>query len=81
MDITFDDLIFKPHPYPGCQQASADISNGYRISVILGTPFYSNGINTYEVGIIYCDKCFTVHAYQTAEQINQLIKDITKAPL
>lgn len=80
MDITFDDLVFKPYPYPGCQQASADLGNGYRISVIQGTPFYSNGIDTYEVGIIYCDEFFTVHEYQTAEQINQLIKDITKAP-
>lgn len=81
MDITFDDLVFEPYPYPGCKRASADLGNGYRISVIQGTPFFSNGIDTYEVGIIYCDEFFTVHEYQTAEQINQLIKDITKAPL
>lgn len=80
MDITFDNLIFKPYPYPGCQQASADLGHGYRISVIQGTPFASNGIDTYEVGIVYCDEFIRVYEHQTADQINQLIKDITKAP-
>lgn len=81
MDITLDDLVFEPYPYPGCQQASVDLGNGYRISVIKGIPFASNGIDTYEVGIVYCDEFITVHEHQTAEQINQLIKNITKAPL
>lgn len=80
MDITFDDLVFKPYPYPGCQQASADLGNGYRISVIQGTPFASNGIDTYEVGIVYFDEFITVYEHQTADGINQLIKNITKTP-
>ncbi|MBQ2979857.1 MAG: hypothetical protein IJE18_07095 [Bacteroidaceae bacterium] len=81
MNITFEDLVFEPYPYPGCQQASADLGNGYRISVIQGTPFASNGIDTYEVGIVYCDEFITVYEHLTAEQINQLINNITKAPL
>lgn len=81
MDITFDNLIFEPYPYPGCQQASADLGNGYRISVIKGIPFASNGIDTYEVGIVYCDEFITVYEHQTAEQINQLLGSINPPPM
>lgn len=32
-----------------CYQAKMKLANGLNISVVIGTPFYSNGIDTYEV--------------------------------
>lgn len=81
MDITFEDLVFEPYPYPGCQQATADLGNGYRISVIKGIPFASNGIDTYEVGIIYCDEFIKVYEHLTADGINKLLVSINPPPM
>ena len=63
----FKDLVFIPHPiareaqklplylakeYAEAKQAKMDFENGYGISVLFGSMFYSNGIDTYEVGIL-----------------------------
>lgn len=63
----FKDLVFIPHPIAGeaqklplylakeyaeAKQAKMNFENGYGISVIFGSMFYSNGIDTYEVGIL-----------------------------
>lgn len=42
-----NNLINHPHT-----QAILNFDNGYGISVIFGTSFYSNGKDTYEVGIL-----------------------------
>lgn len=34
-------------------QARMDFPNGYGISVLCGPQFYSNGLDTYEVGVMY----------------------------
>ena len=62
-----NDLVFNPHPiakeaeklpsdmrqmYAESKQAKMDFENGYGISVLFGSMFYSNGIDTYEVGIL-----------------------------
>jgi len=56
---TFKDLVFKPHAissyyrYKDAKQAVLYFKNGYGISVLFGCPFHSNGLDTYEVAIIY----------------------------
>lgn len=64
---TFEDLVFNPHaiskearylPSPLCEEyteakhAVMQFDNGYGISVVKGTMFYSNGIDTYEVAVL-----------------------------
>jgi len=58
---TFKDLEFKKHSiansgierYKDARQAELNFKNDYGVSVIFGSCFYSNGINTYEVAILY----------------------------
>jgi len=63
---TFKDLDFKPwitigyrtkfdypEDYKRAKQAILDFPNGYGVSVLFGDIFYSNGIDTYEVGVRY----------------------------
>ncbi len=65
---TFKDLDFKPHSltkyadkynysfneqYSKAKQAIMYFENGYGVSVLYGSCFYSSGIDTYEVGILY----------------------------
>ncbi len=57
---TFDDLVFvdivefKPHLGPPTlgKKAKMTFDNGYKISVLFGDKYYSNGKNTYEVAYI-----------------------------
>ena len=60
-----------------------DFENGYGISVIFGSMFYSNGIDTYEVGIlkdgILCyDTPITddVIGYITADEVTDIMRKI-----
>lgn len=47
---TFDDLVFME--FDGEWYARMDFSNGWGISVVLGKRHYSNGVDTYEIGIL-----------------------------
>jgi hypothetical protein len=66
---TFKDLKFKPHllaksgfkGYEDAKQAIAKFENGYGVSVLLGSCFYSNGKDTYELAVLFND----VITYQT----------------
>lgn len=54
--LTFNDLEFKQHPYyPDAKQALIIFPNKYGVSAVLGGPTYcySNGIDTYDVSVIY----------------------------
>ncbi len=61
---TFKDLKFEPHPlskstfspYKGTKQAVEKFNNGYGVSVLLGSCFYSNGKDTYELAILFNDE-------------------------
>ena len=63
-------------------QARMDFPNGYGISVLCGIVFYSNGRDTYEVGVLYQGyliKYFTddsVIGWQTKEQVSEIMKKI-----
>jgi hypothetical protein len=51
---TFKDLEFKKHEWARVsKQAVIYFKNGYGVSVLLGTAFYSNGKNTYELAVLY----------------------------
>ena len=58
---TFNDLEFEPHPsawigideYRDAKQAKITFENGYGVSVLFGSRFYSNGKDTYEVTVLY----------------------------
>ena len=65
---TFRDLKFEPHGlsngdqlaslflrdyYGNAKQALIEFENGYGVSVLLGRCFHSNGVDTYELGVLY----------------------------
>ncbi len=49
---TFKDLKFEEHPLDG-EMAKMEFENNYGVSVIFGGMFYSNGIDTYELAVLY----------------------------
>ena len=95
---TFKDLIFKEHylsksakdfPSPlkeqclNAKQAVMDFPNGYGISVLLGECFYSNGVDTYEIGVIkdgaLCyntDITNDVIGYLSEDEVSKVMKKI-----
>lgn len=88
---TFNDLIFGQH-INNCikdtKQAMMQFNNGYGISVLLGGEgIYSNGIDTYEVAILYNDElcydsglCDDVLGHQTEGEITELMEKIQQLP-
>jgi hypothetical protein len=75
---TFQDLEFKDHSlssiYPEAKQARIDFDNGYGVSVIFGSCFYSNGVDTYEVGVLK-DGSLTYDTHITNDVIGGLTAD------
>lgn len=98
-----NDLVFYPHPiakeaekisscmrqmYAESKQATMYFGNGYGISVLFGSMFYSNGIDTYEVGILkdgaLCyDTPITndVIGYVTADEVTDIMRKIQELPI
>ena len=88
---TFNDLIFGQHINPNItdtKQARMQFDNGYGISVLLGgVGIYSNGIDTYEVAILYNDElcydsglCDDIFAHRTQEEITEIMAKIQSLP-
>lgn len=88
---TFEDLEFKPHRFTKeATQAIMFFENGYGVSVLFGKPFYSNGINTYELAVIHrSDKDGVVIKYDTGitndvlgyipkEEVTEAMKKVQK---
>ena len=91
---TFTDLIFETDPraslsldYKDAKNAFMVFPNKYAISVLLGdrrkTGFYSNGIDTYEVAVMYNNQIVyntgitnDVLPYQTAVEVTEIMKKI-----
>lgn len=91
-------MVFNPHSlskdarhlpsplreeYMEAKQAVMQFKNGYGISVIKGTVFYPNGIDTYEVavlkdGAICYDTSITddVIGYVNADEVSNIMKQI-----
>lgn len=66
-------------------QARMDFPNGYGISVICGIQFYSNGRDTYEVGVFdegMLTRYFpedSVKGWLTADEVTEIMIDLQKA--
>ncbi len=100
---SFKDLVFIPHPiareaqglplcvakeYAKAKQAKMDFENGYGISVLFGSMFYSNGIDSYEVGVLkggtLCyDTPITndVIGYIPAAEVSDIMRKIQELPI
>ena len=81
---TFKDLEFKPHylskynsslheMYKNTKQAILTFPNGYGVSVLLGSCFYSNGKDTYEVMVTYKGESGEVKGYLTEQEVTELM--------
>lgn len=99
----FKDLVFIPYliaeeaqklplylakKYAESKQAKMDFENGYGISVLFGSMFNSNGIDTYEVGILKDGTlCYdtpitnTVIGYITADEVTDIMRKIQELPI
>lgn len=84
---TFNDLEFKPHSIGNGQHAILNFDNGYGVSVLLGKLFYSNGIDTYELGVLKNDHlCYDtpitddVLGYLTKGGVTKVMERIQKLP-
>ena len=88
---TFNDLVFEQHINPSikdAKQARMQFDNGYDISVLLGGKgIYSNGIDTYEVGILHNDElcydsglCDDIFAYRTESEVTKIMEEIQQLP-
>jgi hypothetical protein len=88
---TFKDLKFEKHQlasgeiliYQDAKQATMNFENRYGVSVVFGNCFYSNGIDTYEVAILFEDSlCYTTHitddviGYQTKTEVSKIMKQV-----
>ena len=93
---TFKDLEFEMHPilldvksfdiistFAGSKHAIMEFENGYGVSVIFGEQFYSNGIDTYEVGILKdgylrfdTPLTDTVLAYQNENEVTEIMRKV-----
>ena len=68
-------------------QAKMKFPNGYSVSVVCGKSHYSNGKDTYEVGVMHNGMlCYDtpvtndVIPYQTAEEVAEIMKEIQSLP-
>ena len=81
---TFKDLEFEPHHlFPDAKQAVMKFDNGYGVSVLIGKCFFSNGVNTYEVGILKDDYlCYDTYitgdvlGYQDEEEVTEIMRKV-----
>ena len=71
---TFDDLIFEPHPLGGTL-VHLFFDNGRGVSVICGSEFYSNGVDTYEVAVLSVEGSIDYNTPITNDVLPHLTKD------
>lgn len=88
---TFDDLEWNPwtedehyaEEYLNSKQSEMQFRNGYGVTILCGTPFYSNGIDTYQVmtmkngeyQIVY-PWSVSVFKNQTRDQVTNIMKHL-----
>jgi len=83
---TFKDLDFKKHSmaesgierYQNSKQAKKTFDNNYGVSVIFGECFYSNGIDTYELAVLF-DGDITYNTEITDDVLGHLSEDEVSA--
>ena len=79
---TFEDLKFQVRKGFG-KQATMNFENDYGVSALLGSAFYSNGVDTYEIGILYKDGLTydtditeDILGYQTQTEVTEIMKRV-----
>lgn len=80
---TFSDLNFKAHNISG-QHARLSFPNGYAVSVVFGSMFYSNGEDTYELAVTDHEHALIyghitdgdVLGYRTADEITDVMQQV-----
>ncbi len=71
----FKDLEFNTHAAGfNAKRAIMSFDNGFGVSVVLGSMFYSNGIDTYEVAVLD-DGSLTYGTYITDDVIGYISQD------
>ena len=84
---TFKDLRFKKHQldrfYKGSKQATMNFENGFGVSVLIGSCFYSNGVDSYEVAVLKNgDLCYDsgltedVFGRLSAREVTKIMKQV-----
>lgn len=65
------------------KMAVLNFENGYGVSVLFGSVFYSNGVDTYEVAVLlngkYC-QYFKVKGWVSADAVSDIMKEIQQLP-
>jgi hypothetical protein len=88
---TFKDLKFEPHSFAksgldyckDAKRATETFENGYGVSVIFGSFFYSNGKDTYEVAVLFdghitCNTDITdnVMGYLSEDEVSEVMSKV-----
>jgi hypothetical protein len=84
---TFDDLVFNPHRAGVGTHAELNFQNGYGVSVIFGSHFYSDGVSTYEVAIRHGKSlCYRtpitsdVIGWQSKSEVTDIMQRVQELP-
>ncbi len=62
---SFKDLVFIPNPNGMGKQAKIFFDNNYGASVVFGSFYYSNGIDTYELAVLTGNRKVSGITYDT----------------
>lgn len=89
MEDLFSKLEFQLHPlsvgnvpdrYKNLKFARIEFENGYGASVLIGSQFYSNGVDTYELAVLYegeitynTDITDDVLGHLSKEEVNEIL--------
>lgn len=82
--LTFSMLKFKKHPYSKTAKiAKMNFKNGYGVSVLCGSDYYSNGVDTHEVAVLKNGVlCYDTHITNDVlpnkriEEVNNIMQKI-----
>lgn len=84
-DLQFENILHGQYAQDYGKRAVMHFANGYGVSVLLGSNFYSNGRDSYEVAVLYGDEttCNTyitdsVLGWQTANQVTDIMAKVQR---
>lgn len=89
--MKFKDLIFEGHPVGVGERARHEFDNGVVLSVLKGDTFYSNGVDSFEIGVFDENGDWTreyfnddvdvdddVRGYLIESEVEEIIENILK---
>jgi hypothetical protein len=92
MNLTLDNLEWETHPNDmGSRLTRFFFPNGYGASIVFGSTFYSNGIDTYELAVLKGDEnswdltydtpiTGDVLGYLTEQEVLTILNEIKRLP-